>query len=50
MTLFGFFDYELHLVSGKMRQSDPYGGVAQGLEHSAHNRLVAGSNPATPTK
>lgn len=25
------------------------GGVAQGLEQAAHNRLVAGSNPATPT-
>ena len=26
------------------------GTVAQGLEQSAHNRLVAGSNPASPTK
>ena len=26
------------------------GGVAQWLEQSAHNRLVAGSNPAAPTK
>jgi hypothetical protein len=26
------------------------GDVAQGLEQSAHNRLVAGSNPAIPTK
>ena len=26
------------------------GGVAQGLEQAAHNRLVAGSNPAAPTK
>jgi hypothetical protein len=26
------------------------GAVAQGLEQSAHNRLVAGSNPASPTK
>jgi hypothetical protein len=26
-----------------------HGGVAQGLEQSAHNRLVAGSNPAAPT-
>ena len=25
------------------------GGVAQGLEHFAHNELVAGSIPATPT-
>ena len=25
------------------------GGVAQGLEQAAHNRLVAGSNPAAPT-
>jgi hypothetical protein len=25
------------------------GAVAQGLEQSAHNRLVAGSNPASPT-
>ena len=25
------------------------GGVAQGLEQSAHNRLVAGSKPAAPT-
>ncbi len=25
------------------------GGVAQGLERSAHNRLVAGSKPASPT-
>ena len=26
-----------------------YGGVAQGLEQSAHNRLVVGSNPTAPT-
>lgn len=26
-----------------------YGGVAQWLEQSAHNRLVAGSSPAAPT-
>gem|GEM_PF-5417694 len=25
------------------------GGIAQWLEQSAHNRLVAGSNPAAPT-
>ena len=25
------------------------GGVAQGLEQAAHNRLVAGSKPAAPT-
>ena len=31
---------------GMMRVS---GGVAQWLEHSAHNRLVAGSTPAAPT-
>ncbi len=27
----------------------PEGGVAQWLEQRAHNLLVAGSNPATPT-
>ena len=27
-----------------------HGGIAQWLEQSAHNRLVAGSNPAAPTK
>ena len=27
-----------------------YGDVAQWLEQAAHNRLVAGSNPAIPTK
>lgn len=27
-----------------------HGGIAQWLEQSAHNRLVAGSNPARPTK
>lgn len=26
-----------------------YGGVAQWLEQSAHNRLVPGSSPGTPT-
>ncbi len=26
-----------------------HGGVAQWLEQSAHNRLVAGSSPAAPT-
>ena len=26
------------------------GGIAQWLEQSAHNRLVAGSNPAAPTR
>ena len=26
------------------------GGIAQRSEQSAHNRLVAGSNPAAPTK
>ena len=26
------------------------GGVAQGLEQAAHNRLVVGSNPTAPTK
>lgn len=26
-----------------------YGGVAQWLEQRAHNLLVAGSSPATPT-
>ena len=26
------------------------GGVAQGLEQSAHNRLVVGSNPTAPTR
>lgn len=26
------------------------GGVAQWLEQRAHNLLVAGSNPATPTR
>ena len=25
------------------------GGVAQGLEQAAHNRLVVGSNPTAPT-
>ena len=28
----------------------PSGGVAQGLEHSAHNRVVGGSNPPAATK
>ena len=27
-----------------------WGGVAQWLEQRAHNLLVAGSNPATPTR
>ena len=26
------------------------GGVAQGLEQAAHNRLVVGSSPTAPTK
>ena len=26
------------------------GGVAQGLEQAAHNRLVVGSNPTAPTR
>ena len=26
------------------------GGIAQWLEQAAHNRLVAGSSPAAPTK
>ena len=35
-----------------LRYNNPWnlGGVAQGLEQRAHNLLVAGSNPATPTK
>ena len=32
-----------------MTHMGPVGGVAQRLEPTAHNSLVAGSNPAAPT-
>lgn len=36
-------------VTHKLKEKVRRGAVAQGLEQSAHNRLVAGSNPARPT-
>lgn len=33
-----------------IRDLSNHGGVAQWLEQRAHNLLVAGSSPATPTK
>ena len=43
VNLYGFRGFESHPVRHLG------GPVAQGLEHSAHNRLVAGSIPARPT-
>lgn len=39
----------LHLIIDN-KTVDFLGDVAQRSEQSAHNRLVAGSNPAIPTK
>ena len=38
-----------HNIQAVCRKADDRGGVAQWLEHSAHTRGVAGSNPATAT-
>ncbi len=34
---------------GRIRMRTAIGGIAQWLEQSAHNRLVPGSSPGTPT-
>ena len=51
LMFFGFIGTNIVAHVGVFGYNDRgnHGGVAQWLEQRAHNLLVAGSNPATPT-
>ncbi len=40
---------EIRFIRGSLKSDDQYRGVAQLVEYSSGGRVVAGSNPVTPT-